>query len=670
MTGQQVRTPKTTRRTLAERVSAWQGDGVRADFARLLRGFDEQRLRDLTKVIDAAIRGEETISLPAPEGSVDSSADLLADAAAWQETDAPSSGIQYDLTEADVQLLSVELNGFRGSPQKIKVGFSRKTQPISAIIFGENGVGKSTIVDAIEFALQGRIGRSANFNSPLQSAIRSYASEYLPEVAAKLSNQAYLTRSVAVNRSGVLEASPRVVTPGFRLAPISLNRTDLQRFLDTEALERGSILLDYFPSDVDQIAMRPQEEVHRLKSEMTELRIMRSSLSTQLSALLGIDSGELAARDKFDRALREKVMNSETPHAFKTRGGWLDMPTRQREMIHRLSDVHNRLAANKKQSEKISEILNPIAHQRQTKILRPILAKIGTELSAAFNAICTEHPVDRIDVVFGESGPLSLDVVVRLSNGRNCFPQQLVSEAYKDLIALLFFTSVAKKAAERGQARILILDDVLQSIDANIRHAFMRYLLKEFADWQLIITVHDRLWREQLRELFRAYEHPVIEHEIHGWQFDSGPTLTVPGADELTSDLEGIIDLGQPKVVGALAGQLLESICDQLTRKMQLAIPRKDRYTLGDLWPPVVRKLAGSQAEPETRQVDSYKMLRNLTVHPDPMSWHLSAADAKGFANAVLALYQRVRCGHCRSWLQPENHLRCKCGQLDLRVAS
>jgi hypothetical protein len=60
----------------------------------------------------------------------------------------------------------------------------------------------------------------------------------------------------------------------------------------------------------------------------------------------------------------------------------------------------------------------------------------------------------------------------------------------------------AKKAAEFGQARILVLDDALQSADATIRQGVMSYVLDELKDWQLIIAGHDRAWQEQLREQF------------------------------------------------------------------------------------------------------------------------------------------------------------------------
>lgn len=74
------------------------------------------------------------------------------------------------------------------------------------------------------------------------------------------------------------------------------------------------------------------------------------------------------------------------------------------------------------------------------------------------------------------------------------------SEGYKDLIASLFFQAVTKKAAQSGQARVLVLGDALQSVGASIRLGFMDLVLDEFSDWQLIFTGNDRSWLEQLRD--------------------------------------------------------------------------------------------------------------------------------------------------------------------------
>lgn len=69
----------------------------------------------------------------------------------------------------------------------------------------------------------------------------------------------------------------------------------------------------------------------------------------------------------------------------------------------------------------------------------------------------------------------------------NLRPEDVLSEANLDLLALLVFTSIAKAAAEQAQDRVLVLDDVVQSIDTTIRTRLLEYLASHLADWQLVM---------------------------------------------------------------------------------------------------------------------------------------------------------------------------------------
>lgn len=661
---QRVRCPPTMRDSARDYFTKRQDEGIHPNFDRILADMTPDRVQYLVRTV---ARGLHDIDLPpqtwGEQQDLRSAADLLAEAANRQAATPVERTSKEDLSESGLRLRSIELKGFRGSPKRLKVKFEQAGVATSAILFGENGVGKSTIVDAIEFALQGRIGRSSNFESPVASSVRSFAEDVMPEVVATLSDGRQVKRQVASAPAGYLTAAPEEVSAGFRLAPITVNRNDILRFLDTDAMERGTLLLDYFPSEADKLASRPQDGIHRLNAEQAELRIRRTSAANDLAEVLGCSSFELMDRNRFLKTVRDAVMGGKSWKVFEEQRGWDGIDPEVKAATQGLAGIYNQLTATKKRIEAAGDVLNPVAHAKQTQILRPILAGIGAELSHAFNQIAQGYPVARIDVVFAESGPLSLDVVVRLANGRNCFPQQLFSEAYKDLIALLFFTSVAKKAAERGQVKILILDDVLQSVDATVRHAFMTYVLEAFDDWQLIVTAHDRLWRDQLRELFVAHNHAVLGPEIRDWNFDTGPVLEPPGVDRVKKDLQLMVDAGEPRSIAASAGQLLELICDRLTLSMRLAVPRQEKYTLGDLWPVVRTRLADTAAGPTAQRVAGHKILRNLTVHPDPRSWNLTRADARAFAKAVLDLDDHVRCGAC-GWLPKAGS--CKCGAVRL----
>ena len=639
----------------------------------LTENMSGSRAIGLANEIHRGITAPPPISTPPSVTNSDapSSADLIARAAGQQSEEAASESmpaVEYDLSDGDVKLSSIFLNGFRGSPGELTMTFTAGAEPRSVLLFGENGVGKSTIIDAIEFALQGRIGRSSYFDSPLLPSVLYITRQIDGSTRAALSDCSVVGRS-AVLSDGRVVVNPLTVRPGFRLAPITIKRSDILRFLDTEALERGSALLDYFPADAEQLAVRPDEEAHRLEAEIAELRISRSTLADDISKVLAAPATDFSNSGKFNRAIRREIMGGETKASFEARNGWDEVPSVLRDLVSQLASVHQRLGQAKKRVDQTAQLFNPVAHRQQLAILKIILEDIGTNLSAAFTRLAVEYPISKIDVVFGASGPLSLDIIVRLKSGLNCFPQQIFSEAYQDLLALLFFVSVAKEASRRGQARVLILDDVLQSVDAQIRHSFVDYLLSEFSNWQLIFTTHDRLWLAQLRDLFDAYGHLCLERRIYRWDFDNGPRLAADNDDSLTRDLRSALQSGEPRTVGTLAGQLLEFTSDQLTKRMRLSVPRatNDRYELGDLWPVVRDRLSETSLDAPVRTIASHRHLRNITTHADPLSWGLSLRDATEFADAVLALYAGVKCSNCGGWVKRQgSNWRCSCGSTTL----
>ncbi|MDB4897083.1 MAG: hypothetical protein JWN15_3345 [Firmicutes bacterium] len=652
--GRGVRLPQGIRHEISAKLTAT--ESVSPDWVNFLaRDLDAAVLRkDFSRV--RALGHKTELLIPESRGiATESAADLLAEAASEQHDEANESNpeIEYDKSDAEVKIRSVELCGIRGALNPLKVSFVQRREPVSALIFGENGSGKSTIVDAIEFALQGRIGRSTLYDSPVAPALRSLSTPDDSWSRVDLSDGTKVERRVITNSGGSVVADPLYVRPGFRLAPVTIQRADILRFLDTGALSRGSILLDYFPVDAEKLAIRPGEIAHRLETELTELRIKRTTYVERLAPLLGVNGSDIDNRDQLSKVIKNSIYQTKTPRQFSDDGDWARVDPELRQAIQRLSQVYGQMAQIKGKVSQAENHLNPVLHRRQTQLLKVALQGVADEITVAFKAICREHPVDRIDIVFGRSGPLSLDIRVGLPGGKSCFPQQIFSEAYRDLLALLFFTSVAKKAAERGQSKILILDDVMQSVDAGVRQDFMNHVLRTFKDWQLIFTVHDRLWLERLRSLFNSHGHRYGEHLIKDWSYQSGPVLHPPGIDTITKDLLFMLEHGEPESIVGRAGPLLEKICREMCARFSLLVPFKQdgHYMLADLWTATEGALRSTRLEPQIRDLSADRALRNLAAHADPKILELSLNEAKHFGEAVLKLYEEVRCPSCRRWV-------------------
>ena len=575
----------------------------------------------------------------------------------------------YDTSGRDRRVEYISLSGFRGSPQDLELDLTKSQKAVSALILGDNGTGKSTIVDAIEFCLQGRIGRSVSFSSPLGPAAASMASDSTPEAMVMLDDESVVQRVLTDRGDGTMVSSGDPIHPGFRLAPVTLKRQDILRFLDTDALSRGHVFFDYFPADADALAVRPEEELQMLDDEAYELRIERSRLAAEIGTLLPPQNRSFDTKDALLAALRDHALNGQTVHEARRNGDWERIEPHLRNTAEALLSVQQRLTRIKKQRTEGVQTLNPVKYRERAALLGAALDGIGEVLTEAFRRISNAAHVERIDVLFGRSGPVALDVVVELKGGRRCFPQQIFSEGYRDLLAILFFVVVARRAAEHGQARVLILDDVFQSVDATVRHGTIDYLLTEMPDWQLIVTVHDRLWFEQLRGLFRRHGHQFVERELQRWTFDGGIELAA-ATRALTSALERQMRAADPSGICGSAGRLLEQTCDALSWRLGVSVTRRreDRYTLGDLWPSIHKALRRTDIAALCAAVDQTHGLRNITgAHYNEWAESLTLSEAEQFGNAVLALVGATWCEDCHDWISRSGPvIRCRGGHLEL----
>jgi energy-coupling factor transporter ATP-binding protein EcfA2 len=577
-----------------------------------------------------------------------------------------SSPLAYDTSDRDLRVSMVNLCQFRGSPGNISLDLSPKGRSLSAIILGDNGSGKSTIADSIEFALQGRIGRSISFDSPLAPSAKSFATAELAAVTVTLNNNTTISRRLETKSSGRLGVDIEHVRPGFRLAPISLKRQDILRFLDTGAMARGHVFFDYFPVNASEMAIRPEELQARLDDEDYELRALRTYLSEALGAELDAEPQELATRDKLETIIKNQILDGQSIEQAKRDGRWDLVPESIRDNVTGLIKTQKRLRAIKNEKNRGLMTKNPILYRAQVAILGEALEGIGDLLTAAFMEITSASHVSRIDVIFGRSGPVALDIIVELSTGERCFPQQIFSEGYRDLLAILFFLAVAKRASEKGQARVLILDDVFQSVDSGIRSGTVEYILREFHDWQLLFTVHDRLWFEQLTAALRRHQHPFIQLELKRWRFDTGIVASTPG--DFRSNLNHQLSNGDPAGICGAAGLLLEQASDQLSWRLGTSIKRAqaDKYTLGALWPGVAKELRRGGLSKVVDRIDRSYVLRNLAgAHFNEWAGTLSREEAENFGEAVLELVKSTWCSTCNEWISRQGATaRCHCGAL------
>ncbi len=161
-------------------------------------------------------------------------------------------------------------------------------------------------------------------------------------------------------------------------------------------------------------------------------------------------------------------------------------------------------------------------------------------------------------------------------------PRALHSEGHQDSMGLCLYLALNKKNSQ-GKVKLVILDDVVMSIDAGHRRNVCSLLQHYFSDTQFFITTHNRTWARQLKTDGGVKESNT--REFKGWSVDTGPKYQ--DWIDVWAEIKEKLDNND---VAQAAHQLrehlefyFENVCDAVGASVEY---KSDlRYELGDYLP-------------------------------------------------------------------------------------
>jgi len=157
---------------------------------------------------------------------------------------------------------------------------------------------------------------------------------------------------------------------------------------------------------------------------------------------------------------------------------------------------------------------------------------------------------------------------------------KVLSESLLSSLGLSVYFACVKKF--NTEAKFIILDDVINSLDGHNRPNLIKLLVDEFSDYQIVVFTHDRLWFDLIKQQCPDW----IKKKIIDWNYDSGPQigLALSKYEELKERLK---DDTQAKSTGRDFGEHVEGRLNQLAENLEARM--KHRYLRQD--PPALREL-------------------------------------------------------------------------------
>ncbi len=252
-------------------------------------------------------------------------------------------------------------------------------------------------------------------------------------------------------------------------------------------------------------------------------------------------------------------------------------------------------------------------------------------------------------------------------------PRGFNSEAHLDSLGLCIFLAFVKHFNKNFP--LIVLDDVIFSIDATHRNRVSDLIYKEFADYQFLITTHDYIWFEELCSAQRAFrvENKFINLKIIRWSLNEGPTIDKyrPKWDEIQKK----IDEGDREGAAREGRKCLEWFCYEMVVRLRthpVYLKRDNKYEVGDLYLPFIDRvkklLPEFYKDNETifQQLEKNIIFGNILSHNNPTAGNVSMNEVKDFVGSLLKVYNLFFCLKCSSLVQYHQTakiIKCTCGE-------
>jgi recombinational DNA repair ATPase RecF len=161
-------------------------------------------------------------------------------------------------------------------------------------------------------------------------------------------------------------------------------------------------------------------------------------------------------------------------------------------------------------------------------------------------------------------------------------PHALHSEGHQDSMGVCLYLALTERLT-KGLMDLIILDDVVMSVDVGHRRQVCRLLAEAFPDGQFLITTHDKTWANQLKTEGVVPSHGSIE--FYNWSVELGPQVSYQPDmwRRIHSDLErGDVGSAAQKLRRGLE-EFLGHVCDALQALVTFKL--NGRWELGDFLP-------------------------------------------------------------------------------------
>lgn len=396
---------------------------------------------------------------------------------------------------------------------------------------------------------------------------------------------------------------------------------------------------------------------------------------TSLSDLFSEDSTLLSSLTTVETALRQELESLPSAEEAKTLLSVQQLIVRIEQVWADSSTLLTREEVSERDATTAAAILVAAETARKEE-LQAVLEEVGDEIDQLYQRLHPDEGHGGVRLEIRDAVQRSVNLRANFYDRKGEDPRAYYSDAHLDTLGISIFLVLRRwYRRQRPDFDLLILDDVLTSVDSQHSVRLAELLLDEFKDYQLFVTTHDRIWFEHLRDIQArcGVAQVFVNKVIHKWTMEDGPDLREP--EDERKALDRLIESGTSEEIAVMSGRLLEHLLQEMRYSLRLSVQAKrgEVYDIGDLWPAfysTIKKDYPTLYASGQNAFDALNIrwpLRNwIGAHRNTWARNVSRKTAVEFAAATIKVFDLVFCPTCRRFVMPSatplGQLSCRCG--------
>lgn len=320
--------------------------------------------------------------------------------------------------------------------------------------------------------------------------------------------------------------------------------------------------------------------IERIYSEIDKILKFKNCLTEEVDRVKVEEFAstiQLSVLESFSDELHKEIVSLSLGTLQRTYNTLVDVGGLLKEYFKKAQIVKNEVLAGKRIS---SLAIN--YSKAQEDWLNNLYKSIESDFSAYYRKM---HQADEgnFNGVLKKSGA-QLSLRVDFFDGNKYPPNAVHSEGHQDSMGICLFFALSKKIAN-NDLNLILLDDVVMSIDIDHRISFCNLLKEVFPNKQFIITTHDYIWRTELEQ--QHIVEPQNVFYFKAWDITKGPLLAK--SNDIWERIEDDLSAGNKNEAAYLLRYYLEEYLAEICNRYRLLVPYSNtaRWSLEEKFNPV-----------------------------------------------------------------------------------